>query len=76
MQITSTTPLHNHNVPVIATTKNFTFCPGKEGKTFQNFFQQNSRTSQDSKKKNPRLSRMWQPCRLMHFFIEVIMLRI
>ena len=65
MQIISTKPLCNYNVPVITTTtKNFTFCPGKSQENFPNFFQDFpglinkiqglSRTFQD-RKKNPGL---------------------
>ena len=39
MQIISTIPLCNYEVPVITTTKNFTFCPGKSRENFPNFFQ-------------------------------------
>ena len=39
MQIISTIPSCNYQVPVITTKKNFTFCPGKSRENFPNFFQ-------------------------------------
>ena len=38
MQIISTIPLYNYNVPDITTKKKFTFCPGKSRENFPNFF--------------------------------------
>ena len=70
MQIISTIPLYNYNVPVTTTKKSFTFCPGKSRENFPNFFhdfpglinkiQGIARTFQD-RKKIQDFSRMWQP---------------
>ena len=58
MQIISTMASHNYKVPVSAKKQISHFVLVNHGKTFRLFsrtYKQNSRTFQDSKKKNPKL---------------------
>ena len=54
MQIISTIPLYNYNVPVITTKKTSHSVLVNHRKTFSRTYKQNSRTFQD-RKKNPGL---------------------
>ena len=85
MQFISTIPLCNYKVPVITTTKNFTFCPGKSRENFPNFFQDFpglinkiqglSRTEKKSRTfpgcGNPVLNSMWKCRKFSHLFCPV-----